>query len=228
MIVAVINIKGGVGKPPPAMALATAAVRDGRAATVLDTDAQSSASMWDLAAEEAGNRLPFEVAAANIASLRRLDGDRGRFVVIDTPPTGKITDEAKDAADFVVVPTSPNGIDLQQTYTVVSNLEEVGKPYAVLITRAEPRTIALRSAERFLVDADVSTFDTVIRKRADLGNVYGQPFGDDLYGYGEVYEQLKEAMANGDQTDDAGQGAEGRKGPEAHGHARHEAQGRQS
>lgn len=198
MIVAVINIKGGVGKTTTAIALASAAAADGRRVVVLDTDEQSSASLWDYAAEQSGERLPFEVASANIATLHRLKDDPGTFVVIDTPPTGKVTDEAKDVADFVVVPTSPNGIDLQQTYAVVSNLEEIGKPYGVLITRAEPRTIALRSAEQFLADGGFSTFDTVIYKRADLGNIYGHPFGGDLYGYGDVYDQLKEATTDAD------------------------------
>lgn len=195
MIVAVVNIKGGVGKTTTAIALATMAVRDGRGAVVLDTDAQSSASLWAWNAERSGRPLPFPVESANIATLRRLGREEGRFVVIDTPPTGKITDEAKDAADFVIVPTSPNSIDLQQASAVVDNLEESGKPYAVLIVRAEPRTIALRSAQEYFAERDASTFDTVIPKRADVGNIYGQPFGSNMYGYEDVYREFKEAVS---------------------------------
>lgn len=193
MIVAVVNIKGGVGKTTTAIALATLAARDGRKAVVLDADAQSSVSLWAWNAEQNGEALPFPVESANIATLRRLGDGGGRFVVIDTPPTGKITDEAKDAADFVVVPTSPNSIDLQQTSAVVDTLEEAGKPYAVLIVRAEPHTIALRSAQECFRERDASIFDTVIPKRADLGNIYGQPFGGNMHGYEDVYRELKEA-----------------------------------
>lgn len=96
-------------------------------------------------------------------------------------------------ADFVIVPTSPNSIDLQQTSAVSDNLEESGKPYAVLIVRAEPHTIALKSAQEYFREKDTSLFDTVIPKRADLGNVYGQPFGSSMYGYEDVYRELKEA-----------------------------------
>lgn len=195
MIVAVINIKGGVGKTTTAMALATAAARAGLSATVLDTDEQSSASLWEYNVEQNGGKLPFEVRSANMADLLRLrkrpnDG----FTVIDTPPTGKVTDAAKDVADFVIVPTSPTGIDLQQTAGTVEKLEEAGKPYAVLIVRAEPRTLALQAAETYLSEHGKSYFDTEIPKRADLGNVYGQPFGDDLYGYEKAYAELMEAM----------------------------------
>ena len=193
MIVAVVNIKGGVGKTTTAIALATLAARAGLDTVVLDADEQSSASLWAWNAEQDGRPLPFPVESANIATLRRLGHDAGRFVVIDTPPTGKVTDEAKDVADFVIVPTSPNSIDLQQTSAVSDNLEESGKPYAVLIVRAEPHTIALKSAQEYFREKDTSLFDTVIPKRADLGNVYGQPFGSSMYGYEDVYRELKEA-----------------------------------
>lgn len=193
MIVAVVNIKGGVGKTTTAIALATLAARAGLDTVVLDADEQSSASLWAWNAEQDGRPLPFPVESANITTLRRLGHDDGRFVVIDTPPTGKVTDEAKDVADFVIVPTSPNSIDLQQTSAVSDNLEESGKPYAVLIVRAEPHTIALKSAQEYFREKDTSLFDTVIPKRADLGNVYGQPFGSSMYGYEDVYRELKEA-----------------------------------
>jgi chromosome partitioning protein len=194
MIVAVINIKGGCGKTTTAMALATLAARDGMEAVVLDADEQSSASLWAYSADESDTPMPFDVRSANIADLRRLKSD-DRFVVIDTPPSGKMTDEAKDVADFVVVPTSPNSIDLQQTMAVVDVMETVGKPYAVLIVRAERRTTALKSAQEFFKDKDTSIFDTVIPKKADLGNIYGQPFPSNLHGYEDIYKELMEATA---------------------------------
>lgn len=193
MIVAVVNIKGGVGKTTTAIALATLAARKEHEVVVLDADEQSSASLWAWNAEQNGKPLPFSVESANIATLRRLKPDDPRLVIIDTPPTGKITDEATSVSDFVIVPTSPNSIDLQQTSAVADNLEEVGKQYAVLIVRAEPHTIALKSAQEYFREKDSSVFDAVIPKRADLGNVYGQPFGSNLYGYEDVYKELEEA-----------------------------------
>lgn len=192
MIVAVINLKGGVGKTTTALALATAAVREGTPATVLDTDEQSSASLWAYAAEQAGSPLGFEVRSANLVDLKRLRPDDG-LTVIDTPPTGNVTDAAKDAADFVIVPTSPNTIDLQQTADTVMSLEAAGKDYAVLVTKAERNTIAFKAAREFFSEKGTSIFDTVIYKRADIGNAYGRRL-DDLNGYDLVWNELREAM----------------------------------
>lgn len=194
MIVSVVNIKGGVGKTTTAMALATVAARDRIRTVVFDADEQSSASLWGYAADQSDTPMPFGIESANIADLRRIRKDESRLIIIDTPPTGKVTDEAKDVSDFVIVPTGPSGIDLQQTIAVVDNLEEIGKSYAVLIVRAEPRTLALKSAQEFFKEKGVSTFDTVIPKRADLGNMYGQPFGEDTYGYENVYAELREVI----------------------------------
>ena len=46
MIISTINLKGGVGKTTTAIALATAAVRDGKDVELYDCDPQSSASLW--------------------------------------------------------------------------------------------------------------------------------------------------------------------------------------
>ena len=63
MIVAVVNIKGGVGKTTTAIALATLAARAGLDTVVLDADEQSSASLWAWNAEQDGRPLPFPAPA---------------------------------------------------------------------------------------------------------------------------------------------------------------------
>lgn len=51
----------------------------------------------------------------------------------------------------------------------------------------------LKSAQEYFHKKNTSLFDTVIPKRADLDNVYGQPFGSNLYGYEDAYRELEEA-----------------------------------
>ena len=70
MIVAIVNLKGGVGKTTSAIALATAASRQGLEVRVLDADPQGSATMGADLAEEAGEPLPFEVGPANVTTAR--------------------------------------------------------------------------------------------------------------------------------------------------------------
>lgn len=197
MIVSIINLKGGVGKTTSTMALATEAARDGVPVTVLDADMQSSASLWRFNANEMGVELPFEVRSANLADLRSLR--RGvpfeeSLVLVDTPPTGMVTDMAKDVADFIIVPTGASGIDLQQTTTVLDVLESANRPYAVLLVRVESNTLATKAARRYFADRGTPMFETEIPKRADLSNVYGQRFASNLHGYEDVYRELKEAL----------------------------------
>lgn len=195
MIVSVINLKGGVGKTTTAMALATQAAREGVPTVVLDADSQSSASLWQYNAAQGGSPLGFEVRSANMADLLRLrDEGRDGLVVVDTPPTGNVTDMAKDMADFVVVPTGTSGIDLQQTGAVVDVLEAAGRPYAVLMVRVEANTLAARAAREYLASRQASVFEAEIPKRSDLSNAYGQRFASNLHGYEDVWHELKEAM----------------------------------
>lgn len=70
VIISTINLKGGVGKATTAIALATAAKRDGKDVELNDTDPQSSASPWAMRAEENGDPLPFSVTPANVTTVR--------------------------------------------------------------------------------------------------------------------------------------------------------------
>lgn len=198
MIVSVVNLKGGVGKTTSAIALATAAVRSGKSVRVLDADSQSSASLWALAADESGDPLPFDVDSANIATIRKTKVADGEWVFIDCPPSGRVTDEAISVADFVVIPSTPAAMDMQQTWTTAATMEEAGRPYAILLTRCQPRTLAFRGTLAELEQRGASSFDTHIPQREDIKNYFGSPFGDDLFGYDEAMRELEEATSDGD------------------------------
>lgn len=193
MIVAVVNLKGGVGKTTSAIALATAAQRAGKDAKVLDADSQSSASLWALAADESGEPLPFTVESANIATIRKTKSVGDEWIFIDCPPSGRVTDEAINAADFVVIPSTPAAMDMQQTWTTAATMEGSGKPYAILLTRCQPRTLAFRGTLAELEQREVSSFGTHIPQREDVKNYFGNPFGEDLFGYDDAFREIEEA-----------------------------------
>ena len=71
MIISLLNLKGGVGKTTSCIALATAAARDGKDVVVLDADPQGSATFWADNADDNERPLPFEVNAANPATIKR-------------------------------------------------------------------------------------------------------------------------------------------------------------
>ena len=119
--ISVVNTKGGVGKTTTSMMLAMAAHRAGHDVEVWDADPQGSATLWAMTSEDAGEPLPFEVRAANVAQLRRVESS-GRvpdadMIIIDTPPGDPaVVQAAIDVADLVVIPTLASGLDIQRVW----------------------------------------------------------------------------------------------------------------
>lgn len=202
MIIAVSGLKGGIGKTTTALALAEAAARDGKRARVLDADPQASASLWAMAAQDAGDELAYSVESANLATVRalakRFAGDADEWVFVDCPPNGKVVDEAVGAADMVVVPTTTSPADMVKTFEAVDTLEAAGKYHAVLLTRTLANTVALRETREELRERDASWFDAEIPQREVLKGFFGNAFGEELYGYDKVYEEIKEGLEDGD------------------------------
>lgn len=192
-IITVTNLKGGTGKTTTAMALATMAVRNGRPAKVLDADPQGSASLWAMTASSLGEPMPFEVSPANRVTIKSLQPS-GDVVIVDCPPSGTVVDDALAAANYVIVPTTPSSMDMQQTWITAQTAAESGKPFAILLTCARAKTLSLAAVAQSIEDADISCFDARIPLREDIRNYFGHSFGSDLYGYEDVYRELVAAL----------------------------------
>lgn len=194
MIISCINLKGGVGKTTSAIALATAAVRDGHSAVVLDADPQAGSTQWAAEVAEAGHELPFEVRPANVCTIKRLKNSVDEVIVIDCPARGEIGDSAAAAADFIVVPTSPRTMDMARTLTAVEVLENAGRDYAVLLTFVRAGTLSLESALAELDGDGIPRFEATVPRRKALESAFGDAFGDDLFGYEQIFQEIKEEL----------------------------------
>lgn len=198
MIISLLNLKGGVGKTTSCIALATAAARDGKDVVVLDADPQGSATFWADNADDNERPLPFEVNAANPATIKRaakkFQGDSDKWAFIDCPPNGTILDAAQEASDFVIIPTGTGNADLVKTAETVRTMEANDKLYAVLLTRVLTNTNGFKVAQENLENGSISFFDAAIRQKEDLKGYFGLPFGSSLYGYEDVYNEIKEAL----------------------------------
>ena len=85
-IIAMANMKGGVGKTTSTICTAIALNKLGRKVEVRDIDPQGSATLWATKARAAGEPLPFDVRVANRFTVTMPPSDPDTWVLIDTPP----------------------------------------------------------------------------------------------------------------------------------------------
>ena len=143
MIISIVNLKGGVGKTTTTIYLATAYARMGNPTHVIDLDRQASAVDWAQSAAEDHDPLDFDVTLSVPKQLRRQAHtiNPTDVLVIDTPPgDSDAIDAAINVADFVIVPAGLRSADITRVWDAVYTLENLGKPYAVLLTQVRPHT----------------------------------------------------------------------------------------
>ena len=159
-ILAIGNLKGGVGKSTLAVNLA-AELAQKRRVHLIDADAQATASEW----HALGGGLPFTCEALPLDDERRADRWIGRvtgadadLVVVDLPPhTGAATAAALILADLFLVPVAASSLDMRAAMKAVAMLQEArgargdGQPRALLVpSRVDRRTASGREIEAAL------------------------------------------------------------------------------
>jgi cellulose biosynthesis protein BcsQ len=143
LVIAVVTLKGAVGKTTNSIALAEAAA-PWAPATVVDTDPLGSAVRWSRLAKAAGRPLRCTVVGYCRGDLPRRLGSVAHgaaVVVIDGPPpaAGSIARAAIEAADLVVMPAPPEmaALDRIAATRVVAAGEQ--KPAGAVLTMMRPR-----------------------------------------------------------------------------------------
>jgi chromosome partitioning protein len=155
MIIAITALKGGVGKTTTAIHLA--AFFQQKAPTLLiDADRNRSALIWSR--EE---KLPFYVASqAGATSLIR----KYPHIIVDTrarPEADEFKDLA-DGSDLLIIPTTPNHLDMDATFKAVEQLKPLNVRYKILLTKVDARTKGGDQARQRLETAQLPLFKTEI------------------------------------------------------------------
>lgn len=86
-IIAMANMKGGVGKTTSTICTALALSRLGRKVEVRDIDPQGSATLWASKDRAVGDPLPFDVLVANRFTVAVPPSDPDTWVLVDTLPS---------------------------------------------------------------------------------------------------------------------------------------------
>ncbi|EYT54255.1 plasmid partitioning protein ParA [Dietzia sp. UCD-THP] len=184
----IANAKGGVGKTTTAIYLAAAAVADGYTAEVLDLDPQASALDWAAGAAEAGAPFPFKVYAAEGHELAHRE-PRADFTIIDTPPIiPNVIDAAVDAADYVILVTTPEPASTRQAWKLAPHLRH--REYAVLFVNGEAGRRLLEETRAAF--AEFPLFPGYIPRREAIkrSNGLGIIEKPGLFGYTDVWRHL--------------------------------------
>ena len=197
MIVAVAQLKGGSGKTTTAMYLAMCAHEDGANPIVVDADSEPSALAW-----AAPGNLPFPVVQGDgdglVVQVKELSA-QGYTVIIDGPPNARdALWAAATAADVVLVPIKPTGIDvnrLRSTLKVLVNIEASrpdGLRTRILFTMVERNTVLMREALEALAKFPI------LRSKVRSLQRYARGFGQVpkyLAEYREVWEEVRSVVA---------------------------------
>jgi chromosome partitioning protein len=155
MIITVTALKGGVGKTTTSIHIA-AYLQEIAPTLLIDADRNRSALVWSRE-----DKLPFIVssqagAAAVIA--------KHTHIITDTQARPE-QDELKDlvaSSDLLIVPTTPNHLDVDTTLKTTELLETWGAKYKILLTQVDSRTKTGREARAALEEAKLPMFKTEI------------------------------------------------------------------
>jgi len=188
MILSVCSLKGGAGKTTSAVYLAAAAQRAGGTVTLLDADPEGSALSW-----ASYEQLSFPVLPAPIVTLGaavRQAASETQHVVVDTPTNRREALEAAAlAADVVLVPVRPTGVDVDRIQPTLDVLQKLSvQRLVVLFTMWDERRILAREALEAL--AHLPVLDTKVRRLARYEEAFGTEPAD-LMEYEKVWKELQ-------------------------------------
>lgn len=157
--IAVVNLKGGVGKSTIAVNLACElAGKDPAAAVLVDADAQGTSGYWCRQGKipVACEALPLDGPRDAARWIQRVMGFQARYVVIDCPPhIGAAAEAAVGIADLAVIPVTASSADLMATTSALELVKAArqsrGGPACLLVpSKIDRRTGAGREIEAAL------------------------------------------------------------------------------
>lgn len=187
LTIAVVSVKGGVGKTTLATNVAATAHLAGHRTTLLELDSQGSALDWYAARKEGSKLDGLSVARADraltIARFRELTGGYDVAILDGPPGLSPITRAAVVACDVVLLPIRAGGFDWWALVHTLNELKVADETRAqlklprarriVVMNAADDRTLLARRVQEGLAelgaDVAVELAPVTIRSRVIFG-----------------------------------------------------------
>jgi len=177
MVIAVTNLKGGVGKTTVTTNLAVSFMKRGKDVCIVDTDLGQQSSMeWSGNRSEERPRIP--VFGVSIKQLNKEVADLAKrfdIVLIDgTPQLSELADRTILASDLLVIPLTPSIYDFRgfenflQRFEQVKGLKEASGGLVrafILLNRVVPNTKVSKDIEEAVKEYEVEVLKTKLANR---------------------------------------------------------------
>ena len=177
MVIAVTNLKGGVGKTTVTTNLAVSFTQRGKDVCIVDTDLGQQSSMeWSGNRSEERARIP--VFGVSIKQLNKEVADLAKrfdIVLIDgTPQLSELADRTILASDLLVIPLTPSIYDFRgfenflQRFEQVKGLKEASGGIVrafILLNRVVPNTKVSKDIEEAVKEYEVEVLQTKLANR---------------------------------------------------------------
>lgn len=177
MIIAVTNLKGGVGKTTIATNLAVSFTKKKYDVCIVDTDLGQQSSMeWSGNRDENRARIP--VFGVTIKQLNKEVEDlqkRFDIVIIDgTPQLSELADRTILASDCLVIPLMPSIYDFRGFENFLERFEQIrglkeasgGSVHAIVVlNRVVPKTNVSKEIKEAVKEYEVTLLDSKLHSR---------------------------------------------------------------